>query len=115
MPAGRWWGLPTQAAATDHAFLYSNGTMADLGTLPGGSVSAAHGINASGQVVGYADTSSGYAHAFLYSNGTMTDLGTLPGGSCRVRQSASMPVGRWWGTPTQAAATTTPSSTAMGR
>ena len=61
------------------AFLYSNGTMAYLGTL-GGSWSYATGINDSGQVVGWADTSS-TQHAFLYSNGTMTDLGAFPGGN----------------------------------
>ena len=58
------------------AFLYNGGMATDLGTL-GGSQSSAYGINDNGQVVGYADTSSGNAHAFLYSNGTMTDLGTL--------------------------------------
>ncbi len=63
------------------AFLYSNGKMTDLGTLPGGNDSYAYGINDTGQVAGYADTASGDEHAFLYSNGTMTDLGTLPGGN----------------------------------
>ena len=53
-------------------------TVTDLGTL-GGSYSCASGINDSGQVVGEAQTSSGYGHAFLYSNGTMVDLGTLGG------------------------------------
>ena len=62
-----------------HAFLYSNGTMTDLGTL--GEDSYAFGINNAGQVVGYSYTSSGESHAFLYSNGTMTDLGTLGGDS----------------------------------
>jgi probable HAF family extracellular repeat protein len=61
-----------------HAFLYSGGTMQDLGTL-GGNRSWAWGINDGGQVVGEADTSSGDQHAFLYSHGTMTDLGTLGG------------------------------------
>ena len=54
-------------------------TVTDLGTLPGGSASAAYSINNSGQVVGYS-TTSGNNHAFLYSGGTMNDLGTLPGG-----------------------------------
>ena len=47
----------------------------------GGTNSWAPGINASGQVVGYSET-SGSPHAFLYSSsgaGTMTDLGTLGG------------------------------------
>jgi probable HAF family extracellular repeat protein len=51
--------------------------MTDLGTLPGGSSSIAHGINDSGQVVGWADTSGGNWHAFLYSNGAMADLNAL--------------------------------------
>ena len=37
----------------------------DLGTL-GGDYSYAYGINDSGQIVGWASTSSGYGHAFLY-------------------------------------------------
>ena len=47
----------------------------DLGTLGGFSSSDAMGINASGQVVGYAQTGSNAARAFLYSDETMTDLG----------------------------------------
>jgi probable HAF family extracellular repeat protein len=50
----------------------------DLGTL-GGSYSYATAISDSGQVVGYATTTSGETHAFLYDNGSMTDLGTLGG------------------------------------
>jgi probable HAF family extracellular repeat protein len=68
-----------------HAFLYSGGTMTDLGTFPGSSweaTSYASAINASGQVVG--SCGFGIQHAFLYSSGTMTDLGTLPGYSWSV-------------------------------
>ena len=68
-----------------HAFLYSNGVMSDLGALPGSNYngttdSGATAINTSGQVVGASYTASGNLHAFLYSNGTMSDIGTLPGG-----------------------------------
>jgi len=61
-----------------HAFLYNNGAMTDLGTL-GGLSSEAKGINDQGQVVGWSKAASGAQHAFLYSNGVMTDLGTLNG------------------------------------
>jgi probable HAF family extracellular repeat protein len=50
----------------------------ELGTL-GGSSSKAYGMNDAGQVVGIADTSSGFSHAFLWDEGTMKDLGTLDG------------------------------------
>src|SRR6185312_5476663 len=61
-----------------HAFLFSNRTMIDLGTL-GGSQSMALGLNDSGQAIGWAELSSGDEHAFLYAQGVMTDLGTLGG------------------------------------
>jgi probable HAF family extracellular repeat protein len=65
-----------------HAFLYKDGVMKDLGTLGGGSNSWAYSINTSGQVVGYSHTSSGEYHAFLYDESATTkmkDLGTLGG------------------------------------
>lgn len=63
-----------------HAFLYANGSMIDLGTLGGSHSYPSAGINASGQVAGYAylQNNASY-HAFLYSNGTLVDLGTLGG------------------------------------
>jgi len=61
------------------AFLFSNGTTQNIGTL-GGAGSAGYGINASGQVTGYSwITGSTQSHAFLYTNGSMQDLGTLGG------------------------------------
>jgi probable HAF family extracellular repeat protein len=54
--------------ANGHAFLY-DGTMHDLGTLPGKTQSVATGINARGDVIGRSGS-----HAFLY-DGTMHDLG----------------------------------------
>jgi len=56
----------------------------DLGTLPGGTISSAYFINNSGQVGGYAESSSGFYHAVVWrpnADGTysITDLGTLGG------------------------------------
>jgi probable HAF family extracellular repeat protein len=59
---------------TTHAFVYSNGTMTDLGTLGvAGGYSSGLGINDAGAVVGGAGLYGG-AHPFLYMHGTMTDL-----------------------------------------
>lgn len=71
-------GDPPAYIVSDHAFVWNQGTMTDLGTL-GGSYSAAHGINSVGQVVGMSTTSSGAGRAFLWSAGHMVDLGTLGG------------------------------------
>ncbi len=51
-------------------------TIVDVGTL-GGLSSVALAVNEHGQVVGSADTPSGYRHAYLWEDGVMTDLGTL--------------------------------------
>jgi probable HAF family extracellular repeat protein len=61
------------------AFLWSNGTMTDLGTL-GGHFSRGNSINLSGEVVGTADTTSG-SDGFLWNGKKMVDLGAFyPGG-----------------------------------
>jgi probable HAF family extracellular repeat protein len=64
----------------DHAYLWRDGSMLDLGTL-GGNRSGAHGVNDLSQVVGWAHT-AGYdadTVAFLWEDGVMTSLGTFPG------------------------------------
>jgi probable HAF family extracellular repeat protein len=76
------------------SFLWQNGRMIDLGSLPAGPNSYANGIDESLQIVGAADgaastpdnNGSCFAaspqfepHAYLWQNGVMTDLGTLGG------------------------------------
>ena len=75
--SGQVVGMAGVGTGTARAFLYSNGTMTDLGTL-GGSYSRANAINDSGQVAGTATTPAGPDHAFLYSNGMMTDIPMPP-------------------------------------
>jgi probable HAF family extracellular repeat protein len=66
---------------TFRAFLYDDGAMINLGTF-GGSLSNANAINAGGEVVGWATSSTGSTRAFLYSDGVMTDLNNeIPTGS----------------------------------
>lgn len=79
-------GYSQAAGGYNHAFLYCNGRMSDLGLLPGGRYSLGYAISAGGRrgrimVTGYADIGGGHNHAFLYSDGKMRDLGTLSGGS----------------------------------
>lgn len=66
----------TPFSGPNRAFLYSNGTMTDLGAPSGTSHSAGNAINDNGQVVGYGFNRGGLGStAFLYSNGAMTSLG----------------------------------------
>ena len=81
-------GSVTAGGAT-HAFLYTNGTITDLGTL-GGASSEALEVNMRGEVVGVSDVAGGGKRAFLWRNGTMHDLNTvLPSGSGWVLQKAT--------------------------
>jgi probable HAF family extracellular repeat protein len=65
------------------AFLYSQGTFTNLGTL-GGAQSFAAAINDDRAVVGTSNTPDGRRHAFLYENGSMTDLTPAAGSSVAV-------------------------------
>jgi probable HAF family extracellular repeat protein len=83
--------------AAGHAYLFSNGTSTDLGTL-GGSYSFGLNLNDSGQVVGWADSAGNTSHAFLYKNGTMMNLSpsSLTGGAQGINSSGQV-VG-WYST-----------------
>jgi probable HAF family extracellular repeat protein len=81
-----WWFSDTNVIVS-HAFLYSGGTMTDLGAPPPPPPppvvyfsSQASAINDFGEIVGFANfDTSGNVHASLYTGGSWTDLGTLPG------------------------------------
>jgi probable HAF family extracellular repeat protein len=69
-----------------HAFAWHNGNLQDLGTLPGGYLSYAEGINNRGQIVGVSENGqidpafgNPQFHAVLWENGSALDLGTLGG------------------------------------
>jgi probable HAF family extracellular repeat protein len=51
----------------EHAFLWQNGTMHDLGTLPGGGASGAMAINNHNQIIGWATTKTGQQRAVLWT------------------------------------------------
>ena len=69
-------GAPNSGIA--NAALWQNGTLTNLGLLPGDLGGIASGINDKGQVVGSNfDSNIYWSHAFIYQNGVMTDLNTL--------------------------------------
>lgn len=75
--AGQIAGHSTTAAGPTHAFLMTDGSMNDLGTL-GGRQSWAKALNDSGQVVGAALIADDAAyHAFLFEDDRMYDLNEL--------------------------------------
>lgn len=61
--------------------LWSQGTLHDLGTLPGGNSSQANGINDLGEITGYSNGTGFSAHAVIWNKeGLIHDLGALSGG-----------------------------------
>jgi probable HAF family extracellular repeat protein len=72
--SGQVVGEAKLADGSNHAFLYADGVMTDLG----GTYSCAYGVNDAGQIVGQTEI-DGYSRAFLYSDGSIKDLGVLGG------------------------------------
>ncbi len=62
---------------SSQAFLFTDHSITDLPGLGGSSTATA--INADGVVVGWSETTDGYAHAFVFRDGAFTDLGTFSG------------------------------------
>lgn len=79
-------GTSETASGEEHAFLWRDGEMTDLGTL-GGANSRAVAMNNRGQVVGYSETASGEQHAFLWQDGRMVDIGALAGEGMSVARA----------------------------
>jgi len=71
----------TTGNPTQDPFLWTRGTMVDLGGL-GGTYGAVAGLNHRGEVAGFSNLAGDQTyHPFLWAAGTMTDLGTLGGDS----------------------------------
>ena len=65
---------------TAHAFLWQNGKMTDLGTLPGDNLSSAAYANNAGQVLAESGTLARYPHGSrltIWENAALTDLNAL--------------------------------------
>jgi probable HAF family extracellular repeat protein len=68
-----------------HAFLWKDGTMADLKTLPGHNTSEAYDINDRGQIIGFS-SGPGEGRAVLWKRGAIVDLGLPPdAGACAAQ------------------------------
>jgi probable HAF family extracellular repeat protein len=75
--AGTIVGSSTTSTGAAHAFSYSNGTFADLGTL-GGTAASAVAINSAGVIVGSSSLpGNSRTDPFVYSGGQMSDLNSL--------------------------------------
>ncbi len=80
--AGQVVGMMTAPGGEGHSFLMVNGTLQDLGTLPGGTWSSGYAVNSSNQVAGYGDVGGGAFRAYVWSpvSGYL-ELGTFGGSS----------------------------------
>ncbi len=73
-------GFDEDGSGDPDAWVLEVCALASLGTLTGGTIAEARGINNAGEVVGWSDLTGGNRHAFMWtSGGGMTDLGTVTG------------------------------------
>lgn len=63
-------------------YLWDNGTLTELGFLPGANVTYANSINNVGQVVGGSGLLGNSSSAFVWQDGIMSSLGTPPASIC---------------------------------
>ena len=73
------WSYGLSAGGQQHACIWQNGTMADLGTLTGGTMSEAFDVNDHGDVVGWARGADFFVYAVLWIDGQILDLNTVDG------------------------------------
>jgi probable HAF family extracellular repeat protein len=71
-------GTSRSASGHPHAFLYEQGVLTDLGTLPGVEESYAADVNERGDIAGGSFTIFGQAHLVLWVGGVIQDLGVVP-------------------------------------
>jgi probable HAF family extracellular repeat protein len=83
------------SGSIEHAFIFRDGTLTDIGAIFGPADTLALGINASGQVAGYASSNTAARGAFLYDNGSF--LFIEPSGIARDVNNRGELVGNFGG------------------
>ncbi len=81
--------------SVEHAFIFKDGTLNDIGAVFGSSDTLGLGINANGQVAGYASSNTATRGAFLYDNGSF--LFVEPSGIARDVNNRGELVGNFGG------------------